>query len=119
MVKNCGNPNRTFNNLIAFHRSEECEIPVYTDGSKFGQEDRSQFVGAAFWIPHLNIARGFKLNHITSSFAAEAVAIIRALEFTMEQNLMAMYKYMFGLSKPDSSTEIYKKKKTQTVSTPE
>lgn len=69
LAKNCRNPNRAFYNLISFHSISPEEIPIFTDGSKFSNEEDGSCVGAAFWIPSLSIAQGFKLNHISSSSA--------------------------------------------------
>lgn len=90
MSKNCGNPNRAFINLTSFHRAIPEEISIYTDGSKFSKDEEGNFVGAAFWIPSFNIVKGYKLNHVSSSFSAEAIAVIRALEFAFDKNLMAV-----------------------------
>lgn len=43
-------------------------------------------MGAAFWIPDLDVSRGYKLNRISSSFSAEGMAIMKALDYMSEQN---------------------------------
>lgn len=81
LAKNCGNPNRASNNLLAFHNTSNNEICIYTDGSRTVREESPPMVGAAFWIPTLNVAINFRLNDLSSSFSAEAVAICKALDF--------------------------------------
>lgn len=87
LAKKCGNPNRAFHNLITFHSSSTKEISIYTDGSKYLDEEGGQCVGAAFWIPTLSVVQGFKLSHVSSSFSAEGVAIVKALDYVCEFGL--------------------------------
>lgn len=88
LEKNCGDPNRTFRNLINFHSSSTEETLIYTDGSKLIRQDGSPSTGAACWIPSLNIVRKYKLNSLSSSFTAEAMAIVNALGIVTELKLV-------------------------------
>lgn len=54
---------------------------VYTDGSKSGG-----FVGSGVWYPGLSLEAYFPLNGNCSIFAAEALAIVEALELTLLQD---------------------------------
>ena len=53
-------------------------IEIYTDGSKL---ESPTAVGAAFWIPKMNVVGKYKLYPEVSVFVAEAYAILKALEF--------------------------------------
>lgn len=64
LVKNCGNPIRAFNNLVNFQCSVNNEVSIYTDGSKFDQEEGPRKVGTACWIPSLSLVKRYKLNNI-------------------------------------------------------
>lgn len=44
-------------------------------------------VGASFWIPHRNHVEKSKLSVFSSSFPAEAVALIKSLEFCKDNNI--------------------------------
>lgn len=61
-----------------FHCAGRNEVFIYTDGSKFNRDEGVKKVGAACWVPTMNIVEKCKLNNMSSSFTAEAIAIIRA-----------------------------------------
>lgn len=74
----------------SFHSSSSSEIRFYTDGSKYCTEDNVSKVGAAYWIPSANIAVRFRLNDRSSSFTAEAIVIIKFLNFLSSSNLSSV-----------------------------
>ncbi|XP_077276971.1 uncharacterized protein LOC143905419 [Temnothorax americanus] len=82
-AKDNGNPNLAFTNLISLNRSSPTEIDIFTDGSKSVGTDGVPFAGCSVWIPKLNITQRIKLNRYTSSFSAEALAIIAAVDLTL------------------------------------
>lgn len=51
---------------------------IFTDGAR-----NSQGVGCAFWIPSLNIEYKFKLNKFMSSYTAELIAILKAVQYAI------------------------------------
>lgn len=80
LAKNCEDPNRAFINLTAFYSTSAEEIRVYTDGSRAEGDEGITKAGASVWIPELNHVDKYKLNRLSSSFTAEAIAIIKALD---------------------------------------
>lgn len=50
-------------------------------------EEGEARVGVAIWIPDLNYASKFKLNTLSSSFTAEAIAIVKALDYILENRI--------------------------------
>lgn len=64
-------------NILSHYLSkyDSC-IKIYTDASK-----QSSGVGCAFYAPSVKVQMQFKLNNATSIFSAEAIGIIKALQF--------------------------------------
>lgn len=86
----CGNPNFTFNQLISSNQSSDSELRIFTDGSRSRLKNQNHMeftVGSAFWIPKLNLSSRFKLTAESSSFAAEAYAILKALLYIKQNNI--------------------------------
>lgn len=89
-AKYCGDPNFTFNQLVSAKQKSDSEIRIFTDGSRFRSEDHNPpevYVGAAIWIPKMQHVGRFKLSPESSSFAAEAHAILKALDFIKQNNI--------------------------------
>ncbi|XP_071581060.1 uncharacterized protein [Temnothorax nylanderi] len=83
-AKDNGNPNLAFTNLISLKRASPSEIDIFTDGSK-SERNGVPIAGCSIRIPQQDITLRFKLNKFTSSFSAEALAIITALDLTLSK----------------------------------
>jgi len=74
-------PNNDFIKFIYEKKISLEEIEIYTDGSRsLSLDENENHVGCAIYVPNINKSFLFKLNPITSSFSAEALAIDKALE---------------------------------------
>ncbi|XP_036147182.1 uncharacterized protein LOC118647082 [Monomorium pharaonis] len=78
-----GDPNRAFLGLTNLKSVSAEEIRIFTDGSRLTPSGEGCRVGCAIWIPKVGITLKFKLNDLTSSFAAEAFAIAKAIDFVI------------------------------------
>ncbi|XP_036147086.1 ATP-dependent DNA helicase PIF1-like [Monomorium pharaonis] len=88
----CNNPNNAFINLIAFNGPSNDEIAIFTDGS----------------CTELD-GRGYLLNSWSSSFAAESVAILKAIEIAEVNNWRNICTdSLSNLDILGSSPEVYK-----------
>ncbi|XP_036142157.1 uncharacterized protein LOC118645386 [Monomorium pharaonis] len=82
----CDNPDNAFKNLIDFNKVNVNEITIYTDGSRTEIETGITMVGCSVYVPHQNLTLKYKLNDLTSSFTAESVALLKAIELAQRNN---------------------------------
>jgi len=66
--------------LILDHRFSTEELDVFTDGSKYTDEDNKPRVGCAAYMPKRDTILKFSLNDMTSSYMAEVLAIDRVVD---------------------------------------
>jgi len=82
-ARESGDPNNCFHQLLSANNESSGSVTIFTDGSKTNLEDGSPQVGCAMVIPDRGLQKGFKLNNLSSSFTAEAFAIIESLDYAM------------------------------------
>lgn len=63
------------------HRNWSMHLQIFTDGSKDPESGR---VSCAFCVPQLNLNCGFRISDNLSVFAAEAMGILKALQWVLE-----------------------------------
>jgi len=80
IAKNSNNPNSVFSQLLMDNRISVEELEVYTDGSKYLDEDGESRVGCAVFVPKCDSTLMFRLNGLTSSYMAEVIAIDKAVD---------------------------------------
>jgi len=79
-AKESNDPNGIFTQLIKGGDGSLEELEIYTDGFKSLDDENGNFVGCAIYIPLIDKSWLFKLNPLTSSYTAEALAIDKSLE---------------------------------------
>jgi len=79
-AKESNDSNSIFNKLIREKEKSFEEIEIFTDGSRSLSDGNGNLIGCAIHVPHIDKSSLFKLNPITSSFTAEALAIDKSLE---------------------------------------
>jgi len=83
VAEESNDPNKVFNQLISEFKRSSDEIMIYTDGSRTKidiLENEGYLVGCAIFIPNSNESFSFKLDPLTSSFTAEALAIDKVFQ---------------------------------------
>jgi len=79
-AKNSSNPDLIFSQLVSERRVSGEEIDIFTDGSKFVDNDNKSRVGFAIFIPKYEVIYKFSVNELTSSYMAEVLAIDRVMD---------------------------------------
>jgi len=67
-IKECGELDKTFNQLIKEKKKSPEEIEICTNDSKSIVGINENLVVCAIFIPHINKSFSFKLNPLTSSY---------------------------------------------------
>jgi len=83
-AKNSRNPNKTFYQLISNNKNFTEKLDIYIDGSKFLVEQRINKISCAIF-PQLNLSYSYKLNFMTSSYMAKALAIDKVVDLIKSQ----------------------------------
>jgi len=79
-ARDSGNPDVCFRQLIKDKKIDSSEISIFTDGSRMYSDEGNCDVGCAVIIPSLKVNYMYKLNNFSSSYTAEAIAILQALD---------------------------------------
>jgi len=81
IVKDSGDPDLCFRQLISGKKINSNEIPIYTDGSRSCSDDGNCDMGCAVVCFEMKFM--YRLNKFSSSYTAEAVAILKALDLAL------------------------------------
>jgi len=100
------NPNGCFQQLIIDQRGDRQETIIYTDGSRSSTEDGGIHMGSATVVPEASLQMRFRLNELSSSFTAEAIAISKTLEIAQSNKGMAISQYLLIFIKCFDKIEI-------------
>jgi len=72
-----------FQQLFSDKKANPNEVPIFTDDSRSYSDDRNCDVGCAVIVPCFGMKFGYKLNDFSSSYTAEAVAVLEVVSLAL------------------------------------
>jgi len=85
-VSESGDPNNCFLQLINDNMVDSQEISIFTDGFRMMANDGNIDVSCTVVVPCFGRSHLFKLNRSSSSYTAELLAMIKAMDITLSEH---------------------------------